>query len=172
MTQAVISAYLNGLSIPQVSCLTGINRSGVRSIVVKAGIVRTRTQGVRMAGDQGRLGGGFRGKTRTFSRSHCEAISRAKKLAGGKGVSLKPSGYLEFTTGPHKGRGVHRVVAETILGRPLMPEEHVHHKDENRANNDPENLKVMTRTDHARHHRIKEIENGKNRERDQYGRFT
>lgn len=171
MTQAVVSAYLNGLSIPQVSGLTGISQSRVRSIVVKAGVVRTRTQGVRMAGEQGRLGSGFRGKTRNFSRSHCEAISRAKKLAGGKGVSLKPNGYLEFTTGSHKGRGVHRVVAETVLGRSLLPEEHVHHKDENRTNNDPENLQVMTRAEHARHHRNKEIENGKTRERDQHGRF-
>lgn len=48
----------------------------------------------------------------------------------------------------------HRLVMESLIGRYLLPEELVHHKDENPSNNDPDNLEIMTRADHARHHRI------------------
>lgn len=38
------------------------------------------------------------------------------------------------------------------LGRELLPDEHVHHIDENPLNNDISNLKVMSNSDHAREH--------------------
>lgn len=41
------------------------------------------------------------------------------------------------------GRRAHRVVMEQILGRPLRPEEVVHHRDFNRYNNAPENLQLF-----------------------------
>lgn len=37
----------------------------------------------------------------------------------------------------------HRLVMEAVLGRFLLPEEVVHHKDDNHANNDPDNLEVF-----------------------------
>lgn len=37
----------------------------------------------------------------------------------------------------------HRLVAETMLGRRLLPEEIVHHRDENKGNNDQRNLQVF-----------------------------
>lgn len=46
-----------------------------------------------------------------------------------------------------------RYVAEQILGRILNDDEVVHHKDENRNNNDVSNLMVFkTQQDHARYH--------------------
>ena len=45
-----------------------------------------------------------------------------------------------------KGEGgvhMHRLVAEQYLGRPLSPEEVVHHLDENKHNFDPGNLAVL-----------------------------
>lgn len=51
------------------------------------------------------------------------------------------------------GRHQHRVVAEQMIGRPLLPKEVVHHKDGNKANNDPSNLQVFSsQAEHARHH--------------------
>jgi hypothetical protein len=46
----------------------------------------------------------------------------------------------------------HRVVMENHLGRLLRDDEIVHHKDENKHNNQIENLEVMDAGDHARFH--------------------
>jgi len=50
----------------------------------------------------------------------------------------------------NKGKRVveHRVIAEQMIGRPLLSTEVVHHIDGNRANNDPRNLQVMTKEEH------------------------
>jgi len=47
----------------------------------------------------------------------------------------------------------HRVVAERKIGRPLVPGEQVHHIDENKQNNAPENLEVLTVQEHKVEHR-------------------
>lgn len=77
------------------------------------------------------------------------------KLAGKNNPAWKGGRYIE----PDKGYVMvlkrdhprarangyvleHILVAEKMLGRPLTETEEVHHKDLNRANNDPSNLKV------------------------------
>lgn len=61
-------------------------------------------------------------------------------------------------TGEKKGyrkvgqRHEHRRVMEEKIGRPLTRNDIVHHKDENKRNNDPDNLELMTRAEHIRHH--------------------
>jgi hypothetical protein len=67
---------------------------------------------------------------------------RAAQVDTGKGVS-----YRKFY-----GRHEHRVVAEKIIGRALLPNEVVHHIDGDRRNNSPENLRVMDREEHTRLH--------------------
>jgi transposase len=47
----------------------------------------------------------------------------------------------------------HRLVMEEKLGRFLTPDEIVHHIDENKLNNAPENLEVMSKAEHCRHHK-------------------
>lgn len=46
----------------------------------------------------------------------------------------------------------HRVVMENFIGRILTAEEVVHHKDENKKNNDLINLELMTRAEHQKLH--------------------
>lgn len=48
---------------------------------------------------------------------------------------------------------IHMKVAEEKLGRPLLPDETVHHKDLNKLNNSPDNLMIFaTNSDHSRFH--------------------
>lgn len=46
----------------------------------------------------------------------------------------------------------HRVVAEQMLSRRLLPGEEVHHRDENPRNNEPSNLEVVTKQQHRALH--------------------
>lgn len=65
-------------------------------------------------------------------------------------------GYLACTVkyddGSRRTVLQHREVLEGVLGRTLLAHEHVHHKDENRRNNDPLNLEVKDRVAHGKHH--------------------
>lgn len=47
---------------------------------------------------------------------------------------------------------VHRDIIEKQLGRKLETNEDVHHKDENKRNNDPSNLEVIHKADHTSEH--------------------
>jgi hypothetical protein len=53
-------------------------------------------------------------------------------------------------------------LTEERLGRSPLPSEIVHHDDENRQNNNPSNLIVMTRAEHSRLHRIRQRKGRKN----------
>lgn len=169
---ALVSSYESGMSIPEVSNLSGLSRSAVRYHLKKAGVLRSVTEGVRNASKRGRLGSGFRGKKREFTESHCESISKAKIAHAekhAKGLSNRSSGYSEFTRGENKGRSLHRVIMEKHIGRKLGRNEHVHHIDGNKRNNDISNLELMSASNHAAHHAK---ENHKLRRRNKNGTWS
>ena len=61
------------------------------------------------------------------------------------------NGYVRMW---HNGRETyqHRVVAEEMLGRPLLPHEQVHHLNGVKADNRPENLEVVDGRSHLEEH--------------------
>ena len=65
-----------------------------------------------------------------------------------KGGHIGANGYKVLSRAGHKCIYEHRHIAEQMLGRPLAPDEVVHHIDANRLNNAPENLMVMKRAEH------------------------
>lgn len=146
--------YASGKSIHDVADALGTNYSRARKHLLAAGVVlRTKAAGTRLAGPK--LAALRRGKKRTFTAAWRKNISVARQRHANKhalGVSLKPSGYLEFTRGPNKGRAVHVVVLEEHIGRPLADDEVVHHIDGDRLHNDVSNLLLMTRAAHSAHH--------------------
>jgi len=171
----IVQLYVDGLSIPQIAEIAGMSRSTVRRRLKAASVLRRREDAIRLAGVQGRLGSGLRGKRRVFSDTHRENISKARlewadKFA--KGQSVKPTGYAEFTRGPNKGRLVHVVLMEEKIGRRILPGECVHHIDGDPLNNSLGNLAFMTLSTHASLHRKQDIEAGKIRKRKKNGRFS
>jgi hypothetical protein len=63
------------------------------------------------------------------------------------------NGYLHASLPGGREEFVHRLVAEVMLGRRLRRGEIVHHRDENKRNNQPGNLEVLpSHSVHAREH--------------------
>lgn len=71
---------------------------------------------------------------------------------------INHNGYVEiYIPNHHRSRGngyvfLHIVIAEAKIGRRLIDGEQVHHIDENKQNNDPENLDVISIGAHTKLH--------------------
>lgn len=72
-------------------------------------------------------------------------LTDEEKAACGKNEFIDPNGYVRIRDPKAKGGNVmkHRRVMEEKLGRPLLPNEKVKRRDNNKLNNDPDNLYVV-----------------------------
>ncbi len=167
----IIEKYLSGFSIPDLFRETGIPMSNLRYALNKAGVLRSRSEAVKLAAKHGKIGQHLKGKQRQFTEEWKKNISLGRQKwskANAKGLSVKPNGYVEYTCGEHKGRSVHVVAMEQKIGRKLFSNEVVHHKDSNKQNNVIENLQLMTKAEHSSIHAK---ENLMNRKRNNDGKF-
>ena len=100
-------------------------------------------------------------QSQVLKKAHRLGLKR--KGGGRKPRILNKDGYLWVS---YEGgqEAVHRMVMESILQRKLTSEEDVHHIDGNSYNNDPNNLEVVSRSEHLKHHY-------NNREIDSLGRL-
>lgn len=70
--------------------------------------------------------------------------AKRAKWGEGQGTFTDCHGYVhEYDPMRHKFIRQHRLVMEQMLGRPLEKGEKVHHRDGNRANNEPGNLELV-----------------------------
>jgi len=111
--------------------------------------------------DTSKGGNGYCGKHAQRNRRHGdtsyvtpkEVIAMKSRLAQLEKTNADKDTYKKFY-----GRHEHRVIGEKIAGRKLRSDEHVHHIDGDKHNNDPSNLIVMSASDHAKLHANKESE--------------
>jgi hypothetical protein len=174
--RTICQLYQDGKSIPDVHSILSVfvSKSMVRLRLIKNGIdMRSRKDGIVMALDAGRRPsrkGIERGPMSNETKKRL-SISKIKgfDLRGRKGTRITSQGYCEFTSGPYKGRMVHRVMMEKMIGRSLATGEVVHHINENRADNNPLNLQLTTPSSHSSHHAII---NAPTRARNSLGQFS
>lgn len=110
----------------------------------------------------------------------CAGKKGEKHYAGFNGVykQIDDKGYYKVFEPYHplavggRVREAHLIAYEK-LGVILQKGEVLHHIDEDRTNNDPTNLMVMTRADHTRHHTLDRVRRGlvRERERNCYGQY-
>lgn len=100
-------------------------------------------------------------KTAAYCSSKCYGIAQKGSVKPDAAHRTVSRGYVYLLRPEHpfantKGYvAEHRLVAEKTIGRLLRNDEIVHHIDEDRGNNDPSNLQVMTQREHVRLHHSK-----------------
>lgn len=172
LIDCVVERYKKGESILDLHKQTKIPLSVIRGELVRNEVIRTHEEGLKIAASKGKLGGYNKGVE--FSENAKKNISDArlkwsKKHAKHKRINSK--GYIEFTTGDKVGRLEHTWIMEQKIGRKLMDDECVHHIDEDKLNNDINNLALMTKRGHSRHHRLQDIARNKLKKRGKDGAF-
>lgn len=158
----IVSIYNHGSSSNEISKIFGISGTQVLRILKANGVpIRSMSEGKKIS--HSRPSTLVKLSASATGRRHKEASKeKLRKRVGPKnanwrnGLTVNSQGYLTFSAssanGAHAGKALHSVIAEWAIGRPLSEGEVVHHIDRNKLNNDPENLEVMSATDHAHLH--------------------
>ena len=122
----VVTLFHGGHTAAEIAALFGCSTHPVKKAMQKLGLRRPAKQ-----------------------RPGAMAGERNPAWKGGR--RIRADRYVELWT-PNGPELEHRVVMARVLGRPLLSDELVHHRDRNRQNNDPANLELTNHSDHAREH--------------------
>jgi hypothetical protein len=140
----VVKKYLEGYSIELIAKQVGLGFWKTRGILLKAGVLRSRSESTKLAYEKGRRSSDhFRGKNKGSSNPSWK---------GGK-INLK--GYVRIWVPDHPSadnKGYvfeHRLVVEKHIGRYLKPDEHIHHIDGVKNNNVITNLQITNAKSHS-----------------------
>jgi hypothetical protein len=72
------------------------------------------------------------------------SVGTAEPIRRANGQGNLSRGYVDMQIN-YRRIGQHRLVMEEMIGRPLNPHEHVHHKNGIRSDNRPENLELWVK---------------------------
>lgn len=145
-------------------------RNSLRAEKIRLGLCKrsSKTKIGKICIQCGKLFLAYRNTT-THCSQKCAGISKKKYftipdcLDNPKRKIDKILGYVRIYVPMHREantRGYvyeHRVIAEQMIGRDLLPGEVVHHKNHIRWDNRVENLEVMDAIEHSRKHATNEI---------------
>lgn len=126
--------YSSGLSQKEISLETGLAQTTISKLLRAEG-VKTRRRGPR--NQSGAKNPFWRGGKPVTRFGYRLVRDPAHPRAHSHGYVLE-----------------HVKIAEEMIGRRLRPDEVVHHKNGIRTDNRMENLAVMTRREHTRHHAL------------------
>jgi HNH endonuclease len=90
------------------------------------------------------------GSTWTDEQREKHRTTKRAKSLGNRTTTVRGNRIYVLVMTEQGHRYEHRVVMEKVLGRPLLPTEHVHHIDHDGLNNDPSNLELLSPADHNR----------------------
>ena len=142
--EAILNLYEDGVSMSIISKAFKISTETVYRHVKAADILRTKSQSWNPKSAHEWTP--EQRKAKSIQMTGRPAWNnRGQRFVGAQGYwMIKVGGKLKFE---------HRYLMEQKLGRKLERSEHVHHKDENKLNNSPDNLELMTVEEHMSHHR-------------------
>ena len=66
-----------------------------------------------------------------------------------RGTTITKKGYIRITAGPQRNMYLHRLLGAFKVGRPLKPDEDVHHRNGKKLDLGYDNLRVMGHSEHG-----------------------
>jgi len=169
----VLALYRSGMSLSEVAQAVQLPKSTVRGCLVRHNALRTNKEGQELAAKKGRMSRyGPRPPFSDEARKNMSIAATKRAAATARGWRITSQGAVEITIGENAGKSEHTVIMERRLGRPLRPDECVHHIDRNKQNNSEDNLALVTNAGHGRLHRFEDKLAGIERRHKPNGQFA